>query len=424
MRFGIKAGIDLRLAGAVESDAIHPQHVDSVAVLGRDFPGIRFDLPVEQGRAVRAGEVLLRDRHRPEVVFTSPIAGTLGSINRGARRSLVSLTVISDGSDAAISFDVAGAADGAGMRRLMLQAGLWPAVRTRPFGRIADPDGEPKALLVTALDTEPLAPDPTTVIAAHTVAFRRGLQALTMICDAPRHLCVAAHSDLARECPEGFQVAEFHGPHPAGLPGVHIHTLCPIGFDGREVWHISYQDVIALGVLMETGRPWQTRVVSFAGPAVAAPRLVELPLGAALDELTDGALTDEGARVISGSVLSGHAAWGTQAYLGRYDRQVTALPEASGAEPPRRGVIRDTQRGGHPGPLIPTGDLERVAPPGILPVPLLRSLLVGDVDRARDLGALELVEEDMMLLSYVCSSKSDYGALLRRVLDQLHGEAS
>lgn len=424
MRFGIKAGMDLRLAGAAESDAIHLESVDSVAILGRDFPGVRFDLLAEQGRPVRAGEALLRDRHRPDIVFTSPIAGTLGSINRGARRSLVSLTVIGDGSDAAISFDVGGAVDGVGVRRLMLQSGLWPAIRARPFGRIPDPGGEPEALLVTAMDTEPLAPDSATVIAAHAPAFRRGLQALTMICDAPRYLCVAADSGVAVDCPEAFRIAEFHGPHPAGLPGVHIHALCPVGFDGREVWHMGYQDVIALGILMETGRPWPTRVVSLAGPAVAAPRLIELPLGAALDELTTGELTDESARVISGSVLSGHIAFGTEAYLGRYHRQVTALPEASGTEPLRRGVIRGTDRGGSPGPLIPTGDHERVAPPGILPVPLLRALLVGDVDRARDLGALELVEEDMMLLSYVCPSKSDYGVLLRRVLDQLHGEIS
>ena len=74
------------------------------------------------------------------------------------------------------------------------------------------------------------------------------------------------------------------------------------------------------------------------------------------------------------------------------------------------------------GPLIPTGDMERVAPPGILPVPLLRALLVGDIDRARDLGALELVEEDLALLTYSCTSGHQYGRLLRDVLDQLSKE--
>ena len=141
--------------------------------------------------------------------------------------------------------------------------------------------------------------------------------------------------------------------------------------------------------------------------------------------MVEGELNDDGARLISGSLLSGHAAFGTEAYLGRYHRQITALPEAQRRQPAawRRAVI-DTALGGEPGPLIPTGDFERVAPPGILPVPLLRALLVGDIDRARDLGALELIEEDLMLLSYVCPSKTDYGLLLRRVLEQLHQEAA
>ncbi|MDH3639174.1 MAG: NADH:ubiquinone reductase (Na(+)-transporting) subunit A, partial [Gammaproteobacteria bacterium] len=72
--------------------------------------------------------------------------------------------------------------------------------------------------------------------------------------------------------------------------------------------------------------------------------------------------------------------------------------------------------------LIPTGDYEAVAPPGVLPVPLLRALLVGDAERARELGALELVEEDLSLLSFICPSKTDYGPLLRHVLDELQKE--
>jgi Na+-transporting NADH:ubiquinone oxidoreductase subunit A len=138
-----------------------------------------------------------------------------------------------------------------------------------------------------------------------------------------------------------------------------------------------------------------------------------------------GELKDDSARLISGSVLSGYIAFGTEAYLGRYHNQITALPEAKEEHVPLwRAALVDTGLGGEPGPLIPTGDFERVAPAGILPVPLLRALLVGDVDRARDLGALELVEEDLMLLSYVCPSKTDYGSLLRKVLEQLHKEAA
>jgi Na+-transporting NADH:ubiquinone oxidoreductase subunit A len=73
--------------------------------------------------------------------------------------------------------------------------------------------------------------------------------------------------------------------------------------------------------------------------------------------------------------------------------------------------------------LIPADNLESLAPPGIFPVPLMRALQVGDVDRARDLGALELVEEDLALLSQACQSQCDYGTLLRQVLNQLEGAA-
>jgi Na+-transporting NADH:ubiquinone oxidoreductase subunit A len=69
--------------------------------------------------------------------------------------------------------------------------------------------------------------------------------------------------------------------------------------------------------------------------------------------------------------------------------------------------------------LIPGDWLEAQAPPGIYAVPLMRALQLGDAERARQLGALELVEEDLAPLSRACVSNADYGLLLRRVLDQL-----
>ena len=424
MRFGIKTGLDLRIAGAPAGDALHAKSVASAALLGRDFPGVRFELLAEQGCPVKAGEALLRDRRRPAIVFTSPISGTLGSINRGPRRALVSVTVNGDGADGAVMFDVPDEPSTDQVRRLMLESGLWPSLRTRPFGHVPDPAGEPKALLVTAIDSEPLAPDPVPVIAAHASEFCRGMDTLAKLTESPLYLCQAGDTDIPVGASRRWRVAGFDGPHPAGLPGTHIHRLCPIGFDGEEAWHIGYQDVIALGRLMTTGRAWLQRVISLAGPAIDDPRLISVPPGAAIDEVVAGELKDGDARVISGSVLSGHIAFGAQAYLGRHHNQITALPEANQEHVlPWRKPVFDTALGGEPGPLIPTGDFERVAPAGILPVPLLRALLVADVDRARDLGALELVEEDLMLLSYVCPSKTDYGLLLRKVLEQLHKEA-
>jgi Na+-transporting NADH:ubiquinone oxidoreductase subunit A len=309
------------------------------------------------------------------------------------------------------------------IRELMLKTGLWTTLRTRPFGRIPDPDGKPKALLVSAIDTEPLAPDPAFIIAKYADNFALGLDAIGRITEAPLYLCQRPGRDLPVHAPERVRIAEFSGPHPAGLAGTHIHSLCAIGFEHAEAWHIGYQDVIALGYLMATGRPWFTRVVSLAGPAVHNPRLLSVPVGAGIDDLVAAELRDGPVRVISGSVLSGHIAFGADAYLGQRHRQITALPEANAAKRSWRDRSAfDTGLGGDPGPLIPTGNFEAVAPPGILPVPLLRALSVGDVGRARDLGALELVEEDLSLLTYICPSKTDYGPLLRNVLDELQRE--
>jgi Na+-transporting NADH:ubiquinone oxidoreductase subunit A len=61
-------------------------------------------------------------------------------------------------------------------------------------------------------------------------------------------------------------------------------------------------------------------------------------------------------------------------------------------------------------------------PLDILPVPLLRALAVGDTELAKDLGCLELEEEDLALCSFVCPGKQDYGALLRAALSRIEKE--
>jgi len=419
----IKRGMNLQIGAPPASMIDSEKSVTSAALLGSDFNGVKFDVLADEGTRIKAGEPLLRDRHRPEIVFTAPLSGNVTAVTRGARRALQSVRVTANHESEAVKFDIPSTIGMHDMRDLMLRSGLWTTLRARPFGRIPNPDSEPKALLVTAIDTDPLAPDPAFVIGEYANKFALGLDAIQKITDAPLYVCQRPGLDLPVRASEQVRIAEFHGPHPAGLPGTHIQSLCAIGFESAEAWHISYQDVISVGHLMETGRPWFTRVVSLAGPAVHNPRLLSVPLGACIDDLVAAELRDGAVRVISGSVLSGHMAFGAAAYLGQRHHQITALPEANGAQRSwwDRSVF-DTDLGGEHGPLIPTGDYEAVAPPGILPVPLLRALLVGDTERARELGALELVEEDLSLLSVVCPSKTDYGPLLRHVLDELHKE--
>ena len=266
------------------------------------------------------------------------------------------------------------------------------------------------------METEPLAADAAIVLEPHQSQFRRGVAALTMLTEGPVFVCRAPGADLV-EPDERIRVATFAGPHPAGLPGTHIHHLMPASA-GRSVWHIGYQDAVAIGYLLETGNLWTERTVVLAGPGIRRPGLVRTRLGAGLDDLAAGETIDGAVRLVSGSVLSGRYS----THLGRYHTQVTVLPRGLPVEPRSLlGAALGWARRADPGAMIPLAALDAVMPLDILPVPLMRALGIGDIETAERLGCLELVEEDVALLSHLCPGQADYGALLRETLNELEG---
>jgi Na+-transporting NADH:ubiquinone oxidoreductase subunit A len=414
----VRQGLDIELPGKPRQTVGEVGAVTSVAISGHDFPDIRPDFTVKPGDRVRAGQTVFVDRRRPGIAFAAPAAGVVTAINRGQRRSLDSLVIQREG-DAAESFSVPPkSASAEEVRSLLLRSGLWPSFLTRPFGRIPDPDAVPDAIFATAIDTNPLAADPRVAIGLHREEFRRGLAVLPLLTPGQVFVCRAPGPSLLDGEAERVEDVIVTGRHPAGLAGTHIHHLAPVA-SGKSVWQIGYQHVIAIGHLLATGRLPTERIVAIAGSGVRDPSLVRLPMGASLDEALDGELADGPMRVISGPVLSGREA----GYLGRYHNQVTVI--ARDGEPAPQGVL--SRLGGFfmgtpDTAIIPREAFERVMPLGILPVPLMRALSIGDVETARDLGCLELLEEDLGLLSHVCTTGTDYGALLRDVLDQIEAE--
>lgn len=387
-----------------------------MALLGDDLPDIRLEFHVAPGDQIRIGEVLCTDRKRPRIALTSPASGVIAAINRGHRRMLDSL-VIDVAEDTFVQFPLwTESPTREAARQLLLQSGMWVAFRTRPFGRIPDPDTLPAAIFVTAMDTNPLAADAAVVLAPDLGAFHRGLDVLKCLTDGPVFVCQSAGPQLAPSDAQ-LQMATFEGPHPAGLPGTHIHYLMPVSAH-RTVWQVGCQDVVAMGHLAATGQIHVSRVVSLAGSGVLRPGLVKTRLGASLADLVDGEVRPGELKVISGSMLSGRAS----GYLGRYHSQVTVLDEGQGTRPTLRSRFFGLLPPAPAGAMIPLEAFESVMPPDILPTPLLRALSVGDIETAERLGCLELLEEDVALLSYLCAAKADYGALLRHALDALAGD--
>lgn len=444
MQFKIKKGLDIPLAGVPTQSVSAGAPVTSVALLGPDTNDLKPGMLVREGDRVKLGQPLFSDKQNPGVNFTSPGSGVVAAINRGERRVLQSVVVRLDGDDAvafgAFSADQLGNLKDGDVRKNLLASGLWTAFRTRPFSKIPAPESSPKAIFVTAIDTNPLAADPAVVIGRESAAFEQGLRIVSKLTEGPVYVCTAIGSRIG--CPDGetFRHAEFSGPHPAGLVGTHIHFLEPVS-EQKTVWHIGYQDVIAVAQLFQTGRLPVARVISIAGPKISKPRLVTTRLGANTSELIRNETTGGNVRVVSGSVLSGHRAADWGAYLGRYDTQITVLQEGAPREFlsfMRPGIGKysitrafvgnllsggrypmTTSQQGSPRAMVSIGSFERVMPLDILPTPLLKALLVRDTDGARDLGCLELDEEDLALCSFVCNGKYNYGRHLRKNLHEI-----
>lgn len=453
----LKRGLALPVAGEPEQVIYDGPKVRSVAVLGGDYHGMKPTMLVSVDETVKVGQPLFEDKKNPGVIYTAPASGRITDIHRGVKRVLQSVVI--EKSDTAQYHDFDEYAGNWSeseptpeqLKSLLIQSGLWTAFRTRPFSKCPALDATPSAIFVNAMDTNPLAADPAVVLKENTEPhayrdwFEAGLQALVRLSRAVANpkLYLVQHPGSDIPTVPGVQVNSFEGPHPAGLVGTHIHFLHPVD-ENRQVWHLNYQDVIAIGHLVQTGKLWTQRVVALAGPQVEQPRLVRTDLGANLDELTAGQLKAGENRKISGSILSGHHAQGPFAFLGRYHLQVSVLKEGRernlieylwpGAEKhsatgvfisrflPRRLLAMTTNTNGSERAMVPVGAYERVMPLDILPTQLLRSLIVSDTEQAQALGCLELDEEDLGLCTYVCPGKYEYGPLLRNNLTEIEQE--
>ena len=446
----IKKGLNIPLEGPPKQVVTPGATIGEVALVGADFLGLRPQILVEVGDVVGAGQPLCGDKHDPAVRFAAPGTGRVTAINRGRRRALQSIVIELDddagGQPATFpthsDTEIAGLG-AAPIRERLLASGAWTAFRTRPFNRVPGSADQPRSIFVTAIDTRPLAADPSVVVADRREAFARGLRVIAQLSPGKLFLCTAPGWSGPVPDIGNLVHAEFAGPHPAGLPGTHIHFLDPVG-PNRSVWHIGYQDVVAIGELFASGRVATDRVVALGGPGVVAPRLVRTRAGARVSHVVAGELhAGQRSRVIAGSVLGGRAADGPIGYLGPYQSQVAVIPEdrerrlfgwarirseaysfaglLTSRNNPRKQQLT-TARHGRRTAMIPIGAFDRVMPLDILPAPLLRALLVKDTDTAQALGCLELAEEDLALSSFVCPAKQDYGEILRINLDQIERE--
>ena len=447
MHFKIKKGLDIPINGSPDQSISDASEVSSIAVLGQDYVGMKPTMHVQEGDRVKIGQVLFSDKKNPGVQFTSTGAGVISAINRGAKRALLSVVVDLDGDESEqfeqYSSDQIDSLEPGQIRENLINSGLWTAFRTRPYSKIPAVDSDPDSIFVTVTDTNPLSADPDVIVNAYQREFSDGIRIVSKLTQGKVYVCTKEGSQIDIPSQQNVETAQFSGPHPAGAVGTHIHFIRPVSAD-RMVWHVGYQDIIAIAKLFETGRLWVNRIVALTGPMVKNPRLVKTRMGAKISQLVSSELEQGKVRVISGSVLNGRRAADALGFLHRYDNQITVLPQEKtrdlfgwlspgtnkysvfnvflSAFNRDRTYNFGTLQNGSPRAMVPLGHYESVMPMDLLPTQLLRALMVGDTDSAQALGCLELDEEDVALCSFVCPSKNEFGPVLRVRLEQIEKE--
>lgn len=445
----IKRGLDLPISGAPDQTVHEGRAISSVALVGFDYVGMKPTMAVREGDRVKRGSVLFTDKKTEGVRYTAPAAGTVKAINRGERRVLQSVVIDVDETEEAEQFARFDAAQLDAIERQqvvdnLVESGMWTAFRTRPYSKVPELDSQPHSIFVSVMDTNPLAADPEIIINENPEAFANGLRIIARLTQGKVFVGTRAGAEAPIPQSNVIEQHQFAGPHPAGNVGTHIHYLDPVS-NIKQVWHVGYQDVMAIAQLFASGELPVDRIVALSGPKAKKPRLVRTRLGASLDQLLEGEVNDDTElRVVSGSVFGGRRVTTGTAYLGRFANQVTVLEEGRKREflgwisPGPNKFSRaniylsrlfkrtpfdmTTTTNGSERAMVPMGLYEEVMPLDILPTQLLRSLIVGDTEMAQKLGALELDEEDLALCTFVCPGKYEYGPILRQNLTRIEFE--
>jgi len=439
----LRKGHNILLKGEAEPKVEPAKEVRTYALQPGNFPGMTPipKVEVEEGQTVKAGDPLFFDKFRPEVQYVAPVSGEVISIRRGAKRAITEIVILADKE---IRYRELEAFDYQKRSRedlvAFLQAnGGWPLIHQRPFNILAGADEIPANIFISTFDTAPLAPDLNLVVEGREKAFQTGLDVLGKLTPGKVYLGLNAAQTPSKIFTEAQHVEKrwFKGKHPAGNVGVQIHHIDPVS-PQRKAWTLGVQEVITLGALFSERRYNAERVVALTGSELERPHYLRTLAGANLGELLSGNLREGEVRIISGDVLSGERKDPAQ-FLNFYDDQVTVIregyyfellgwlfpgkprPSLSNTFPnflrPNFRFRPDTNTHGEKRAFVMTGQYEEVLPMDIYPQHLFKAILAGDFEKMEGLGIYELVEEDVALCEFVCTSKQPLQEILRQGLD-------
>ena len=426
----LKKGLDLPINGTATQNTKKVIVPDVVSVKPTDFRSLVPKLLVREGDKVLAGTPVLADKMSQNILFASPVSGTVAEVVRGEKRKLLEVRIKADAEQEYVDYGVKNVADMTAeqIKEALLAAGLWPALTQRPYGIIANPEVKPKAIFVSAFSTAPLAASPEYALRDDFEHIQTAINALGKLTDGGVHFSLnsANYAGTPFHKIENVIQHTFTGKHPAGNVGVQIHHISPVR-KGETVWTVSLLMLAAIGKLFNTGKYDVRRKIAVTGPKAINPAYVEGYPGIAIKDVAEFYNASENLRFVSGDVLTGTNV-GADGYLGFFDNQITILEEGDKYEllgwakpvrcklfsasrtyfswlTPKKKYDMDTNLHGGPRAFVLNDVYTKVLPMDLYPVHLLKACLANNIDDMEKYGIYEVLEEDLALCEYVDPSK-------------------
>lgn len=437
----IKRGFDLNLKGKITQDEVKmAQLSQTYAVVPDDFTGIIPRMEKKEGDAVAAGEAIYHDKNDEKIKVTSPVSGTVKQVVRGDRRKIMAVVIEPDGQhDNCKTFDTR-----ENPKVLLLESGLWPMLRQRPYDIVPCSTVRPRDIFITGFDSAPLAPSLKMVLGEDENFLPKAIEVLSTMTDGKVYLGVPTHYTFNDTDAE---VNIFAGPHPSGNAGVQVANIKPVN-KGEVVWTLDVVTAARIGKLFETGKVDYSTTVAVTGSGVETPRYLKATMGCQLEALLkDNIINDsKSKRIISGNVLTGVKET-IDGYLHAPYRHVTVINELNKKDefmgwaslsPKKYSIYRDftswifggrhkevdldAKLNGGERAIVMSGEYDKMLPMDIYAEFLIKAIIAFDIDKMEQLGIYEVAPEDFALAEYADTSKLELQRIVREGLDKMRAE--
>ena len=444
----IHNGLDIHLYGQAKND-IKTINEDSYALKPLDYIGVTPKLLVDIGDKVKIGTPIFYAKEKPNIKFVSPISGEVTEIKRGEKRIIQEIKIKSDKQDSYLDYKSESIVtlSPEEIKNKMIDSGVWPLIRQRPYSVIPNTESKPKYIIVSGFDSSPLAPDYNILLQGEKASLQVGIDALKKMVDVPIYLNV--NKEITSQdvlSLSNVEINTFFGKHPYGNVSIQAEKISPIN-KGERIWYVNIQDVKTIGKLFLEGKYDADKIIALTGEQVLNPCYYKVKRGTSIDNIVkDNVNKENHLRFISGNVLTGTKIE-QDGYLSFYDNQITVIKEGDYYEGlgwlklglnkfsfshtyPRGLFINhcnkpfsiDSNIHGGKRAFVFTGEFEKVLPMDIYPLQLIKACIVGDIDLMENLGIYEVDSEDFALCEVIDVSKTDIQEIIRNGLELMRKE--